>query len=279
MIKFLLTFLMVILFNPFSVQACTIFAAQGDCVEDNGTLVAKVRDFAPGPQELRLNANGKYAFYGLYGGSDLERLSVRGGVNEKGLVVVNAMTSCIPKKQRVNYPSKPTVRLLLQNCASVDEALKQKEMLFGTKFLILADKKEIALIEIGAEGQTSIKRGQNTYFAHTNYYLDPKFSNLNIKVGESSATRYQRINELLDSTTKPFTLQNFIAFTQDQHDGLDNSIWRLGSRPKVSESLAAFVVKITPDGDFKLWIKYRPEVEDKGNESIVELAREDIFAS
>lgn len=277
MLKLFLSILVLMFLNPVLASACTIFAAQGDCVENGGTLIAKVRDFQPGPQELRLNAKGKYAFYGLYGGSDREKLSCRGGVNEKGLVVVNAMTSCIPKKQRLTYPSKPTIRMVLQNCASVAEALERKELFFGTKFLIIGDSKEIALIEIGAEGATSIKREKNNCLAHTNYYLDPKFANLNINVGESSATRYQRITELLETTEKPLSMQNFIGFTQDQNAGPDNSIWRLGSRPKVSESLAAFVVKITPDGDFKLWIKYRPEVEDKGNERIVELTREDIF--
>lgn len=277
MLKLFLSILMLMFLNPVLASACTIFAAQGDCVEKGGTLIAKVRDFQPGPQELRLNAKGKYAFYGLYGGSDRERLSCRGGVNEKGLVVVNAMTSCIPKKQRLTYPSKPTIRMVLQNCASVAEALERKELFYGTKFLIIGDSKEIALIEIGAEGETSIKREKNNCLAHTNYYLDSKFADFNIRVGESSATRYQRITELLETTEKPFSLQNFINFTQDQNAGPDNSIWRLGSGPKVSESLAAFVVKIAPDGDFKLWIKYRPEVEDKGNERIVELTREDIF--
>lgn len=277
MLKFFLPILMLVLFNPVLTYACTIFAAQGACVENDGTLIAKVRDFQPGPQELRLNAKGKYAFYGLYGGSDRERLSCRGGVNEEGLVVVNAMTSCIPKKQRLSYPSKPTIRLLLQNCASVAEALEHKEWFYGTKFLLIGDRKEIALIEIGAEGNTSISRAKNNYLAHTNFYLDPQFANLNIRVGASSAARYKRITELLETAEKPLSLQQFIDFTQDQNAGPDNSIWRLGSRPNVSESLAAFVVKITPDSDFKLWLKYRPEVEDKGNERIIELTREDIF--
>ena len=276
--KFLLSSLLIAsLSMPLAAQACTLYAAQGDVVEGGGTLITKIRDFQPQNQELRVVRKGKYAYFGLFSGTSPDKYIVKAGVNEKGLVAVSAMASCIPEKERRKHANKAVLRRVLAECSTVDEALQHPEFYYGPKFVMLGDAKEIACVEIGAEGKTSVKRTANDSLAHTNYYLDEKFAELNMRVKESPRVRYQRINELLQNTAKPYTLDDFIAFSQDQNDGLDNSLWRFGSSTTISQTLAAFIVRVEPDSSFTVWLKYRPEIEDRGHEIVVEKTREDIF--
>ena len=67
------------LFIPSRMQACTLYAAQGELVQGGGALVAKIRDFKPGYQKMHLNKEGTYSFYGLYGSvsPSSRRMSVR----------------------------------------------------------------------------------------------------------------------------------------------------------------------------------------------------------
>ena len=262
---------------PIQAQACTLFAAQGEVVQGGGSLIAKVRDYRPDCQKLRLNTKGQYPFYALYAGKNPDKLSIRAGLNAKGLVAVVAMASCIPKAQRQTMLRKPCLERVLQNCASVDEALVHTEFFYGPRFVMLADKGNIACVEVGDGGALSIREETNTYLSHTNYYKAFQFSDLNIRIKDSPRVRAERIEELLEAGPTPFTKEQFISFTQDQDAGPDNSIWRVGSTEKISQSLAAWVVDIRPDGDFSLWLKYRPEPEERGKEKILELKREDIF--
>ena len=188
-----------------------------------------------------------------------------------------AMASVIPKMQRQAYPHNSCIKRLLQECKSVDKALECKDAFLGPKFVLLADADEIALVEVGEEGNTVITRTSNAYLHHTNHYLSPEMSYLNIRYKESSHTRYGRMQELLESTPAPFTLETFKSFSQDQHDGPDNSIWRVGSRRNISQSLGAFIADIRSPEDFSVWIKYRPKPEDAGKEQFLELTKQDIF--
>ena len=259
-----------------SADACTLYAAQGECVEGGGALITKIRDFKPMPQTLKVVKTGTYAYYGLFSGENRDKQIVKAGVNEKGLAVVTAMASCIPEKERRSYPSRPVIRQVLSECITVDEALQHPEFFVGPKFVMLADAKEIALVEIGDDGKTAVKRRTDSYLNHTNYYLDDKFDYLNIRVKESPLVRYDRINELM-AEDWPYTMEDFQRYSQDQHDGLDNSLWRIGSRPDISQTLAAFIVRLQPDGDFQVWVKYRPEITDKGQEKTVMLSKQEIF--
>lgn len=258
-------------------DACTLYAAQGNIVESGGAIIAKVRDFKPEPQELRINKKGKYAFWGLYAGENLEKMIVKAGVNEKGLVAVTATAGSIPSKERKSYKSAPCIRRMLQNHTTVEDALKDASLYLGPKYVMLADSREIACVEIGVNGETSIERKRNGVLTHTNFYLAPIFSELNKKISSSASVRYLRINELLEDAKKPYTLEDFICFSEDRNAGPDTSIWRDGSSATITQTLAAFIVELKQDGDFKVWIKYRPEVSDKGKECVVEMTKATIF--
>lgn len=259
--------------------ACTLYAAQGSAVEGGGVIVAKNRDYIPAPQYLKKVTGGKYEYFGLFGSSNVEKPTMRAGVNECGLVLVTAMAGCIPRRERAAMPRKLIFPRLLANCSTVKEALAMKEAWLGPKFVLLADKDEIALVEIAAEGKLAVKKIKNNTAAHTNHYLVPEFKKFNIRYGESSHIRYKRIIQLLTGTEKPLAFEDFIAFSKDMYDGADNSLWRVGSRDGASETLGSFIVHIMPDGNFNVWVRYRRNTEDKGKEIVKLLSRDDIFSA
>jgi len=258
-------------------HACTLFGAAGSTVQNRGTLLVKNRDYTPQPQAIRIIHTGKYAYLGLFSQSTDEKWYLRAGVNEKGLTAVTAMTSCLPQKIRKNGIQKAILSHVLKNCANVEEALACTDRFYGPKFIMLADGKEIAQIEIGQNGQHTIQRTSDSFLTHTNFYLDPAFKNLNIQIGESSKTRYQRITQLLTESKPPFTLQNFYEFSQNTSDGLDNSLWRLGSNPQKPQTLASFIVEITPEKKIHGFIKYRQQPHEAGQEKIIQFTEQDII--
>lgn len=260
-----------------SCYACTLFGATGSVVDGGGTIIAKNRDFIPEPQKVKVVRNGKYAYFALFSQAENGNWYIRAGVNEKGLVAVTAMASCLPEKQRMAGNRKPILSYILRNCATVQEALAEKDKFVGAKFLMLGDSVELANVEMGLNGKYHIETVKNNTLAHTNYYLQPEFRDLNIKVGESSKTRYERICELLDKGSKPLNLQQFWQFSQDVQDGLDNSLWRLGSEENNIQTLTSFIVKILPNDDFEGVIKYRKQVDEQGKEEVLHFSKKEIF--
>jgi len=260
-----------------SAYACTLFSAAGSAVESGGTILTKNRDYIPQPQEIRIVHSGNYAYLGLFSQSADEKWYLRAGVNEKGLTAVTAMTSCLPQKIRKSGTRKAILSYVLKNCASVEEALQCTDRFYGPKFVMLADGKEIAQIEIGQNGQHIVQRTSNSFLCHTNFYLEPPFNHLNLQVGESSKTRYHRITQLLTETKQPFTLQKFYEFSQNTSDGLDNSLWRLGSDPRKSQTLASFIVEVTPDKKIHGFIKYRQHPHEAGQEKTLQFTEQNII--
>ena len=76
------------------------------------------------------------------------------GINEKGLVVVDASPSSLAPKEE-DYSAIPLTQGLLTRCASVDEVLAQKELLRASYpvFEMVADRHKVAVIEIAPEGR------------------------------------------------------------------------------------------------------------------------------
>ncbi len=250
-------------------QACTLFAAQGtEFVQGGGTLLVKNRDWKPESQRLLLRTDkGRYRFYGLYCGEKGHR-SLRGGVNEAGVAIVSASASSIPKTIRHAMPQHGVLTEILAGCGSVEEALAVVQETRGPNFLMLADAKEIAIVEVGRGDAMKVRIVRQGTAAHTNHYLDPAFADLNIKKGTSSHMRYNRIAELLRNGEKPFSLDDFLTMSADQNDGPDNSIWRTGSTPTSEQTLATMAFHLQEGKAPEIYVKYRREADEQGAEKV-----------
>ena len=259
------------------VEACTLFAANGSVVDDGGTLLVKNRDWEPNQHQVIkfVPAKDGYSYFGLYAeGTDT---GMKAGINEKGLTVVSATAGSIPSKERKNMLNKAgSLAKLLKECASVEEALTRTDLFLGPKILMLADKKSVATIEIGPEGKFSIEQKENDYICHTNHYVAEDMLNFNKKIGQSSEKRYERICQLLDDASSPFSLDVFLNFSNDRNDGPDNSIFRLGSNPANTRTMAVWAVKIPLDSSPEVYVRILNPNED---EKIIKIVAGDFFST
>ena len=262
-----------------SATACTLFSATGsDYVKGGGSLIVKNRDWRPEWQEMRLVEGEKYRYYGIFTG-DMENFVLRGGVNEKGLAVVVASASTIPLQDRkkMAHAKAGALKTMLGECASVDEALSHTELFLGPKFLMLADAKSIAYVEIANDGKYEIRRETTGTLVHTNHYVEPDLLWANIKAGASSHTRYDRITELLRDGNLPYSLDDFITFSQDQHDGPARSIWRRGISPTGEQTLATLAIYIPEGKAPQVYVKIRQAPDEQDQEKVLRLDGADLF--
>lgn len=263
-----------------SAHACTLYSAAGDRVANNGTLIAKIRDQNPTEQfYYTTTPDNGYKYWGLYTSADGRGL--RAGINEKGLVLVTATAGTIPKNQRLGSNTIPggLTKHILSSCSSVAEVTSNIKVWGSPQIIMIADKREIAYVEIGLNNKYSITKKTNGTLSHTNHFINDSMSDENYKTAsESSLFRIERIEELL-SQKQTLTLQDFIEFSHDQVAGNNNSIWRVGNseKPNSVQSLAAFIIYLSPDGNGEIFLKVRENPEDKGNETIIRKKFNELF--
>lgn len=239
---------------------CTLFAVTGDGWGKNGsTFIVKNRDWRPEKQELRLvEIPDKLSYVGIFGEAPWEPEGwwTTSGINEKGLVVVISAASSLPATEETMKLWVPggVVAPLLANCSSVDEALKQDQWLTYPQNLLLADDKEIALVEISPTGEKNIKRTSKGYLAHTNHYLENPEWNLRT-LTLSSVMRQERIEELLQNGKKPYDLKELLVFAKDHIGSANSSIFRTGETEKSTRTISTFAVEIPKSGKPKIFFE------------------------
>ncbi len=237
---------------PLPAFACTLWAAAG-ADAGSGTLLSKNRDWAPDHTQVLKHDRSKsgYAYFGLYAEGNRDP-GIKSGVNEKGLSIVSASASSIPKKLRAHQPGKRgVIREILSRYASVDELASDAERVFSgarANYYMISDRQKVLLAEVGLEGKFSFKVLEAGVLTHTNHYLDPKLNAFNFSIGQSSSTRLAQINTLLAQTSRPFTLTQFAALSRDRNDGPDNSLWRNGKQ----HTLSSWIVQSPATGPQKL---------------------------
>ncbi|MBU4566325.1 MAG: C45 family peptidase [Proteobacteria bacterium] len=234
--------------------ACTLWAAVGSQVAGGGTLAAKNRDWNPasigrlervrpaqGMAYLALMALGKKGW------------GVRAGVNQAGLTVLSASASAVPKQARGGPPG--VSRRLLAGYSSVRAVLEHKQMFdgLGPRFYLLADARQIAVVEIAPGGAVKIASTRDGLLTHTNHYLSPEFAAFNQRPALSSHARLARVDALTAALKRPLTLDMFREISEDRGNGPDNSLWRTGSKPKGARTLASFLVRLPPAGAPEVW--------------------------
>ena len=239
-----------------SSEACTLWGATGRWVEGGGTLIAKNRDWVPDHhQELAvLKPAGGFKSLALRAVGGAEP-GVKAGVNEKGLVIISASASQVPRAERKKFRQKKgLVRHLLATCASAEDVLMHVAWMKRPVFYMIGDRREIVLIEIAPDGRRSVTRKDSGTLAHTNHYRAIDVWNLR-RPGASSTHRQTRIEELLNSRGKPFVMEDFIRFSEDRNAGPDNSIWRTGGNFYKNRTLATWLVLIPAFGSPRLYLK------------------------
>lgn len=236
-------------FAAASASACTLWAAAGPLVSGGGTLLSKNRDWLPGQTQVLKYDVPRHGipYFGLYA-VDGRAPGIKSGINQKGLSAVTASASSIPHRLRASQPGKHGVLShILSRYASVDEMAAHASSLFPharAMFLMVSDRDKILVAEIGLNGRYAYKVLDRGVTAHTNYYLDKTLADLDIKVGRSSATRYTRVNELLERSAKPYDMARFTAISRDHHDGPNNSLWRDGREA----TLSSWIISSPPQG-------------------------------
>ncbi|QYM79659.1 C45 family peptidase [Horticoccus luteus] len=238
--------------GAFEVRACTLWAAVAP--NEGGTIIAKNRDWKPDhTQVLKLRRGKGYAYFGLYAvGNDEPGL--KEGVNEKGLCVVTATAGSIPKAMRKAQSSKRggVTAMLLAKYAMCDEVLADAEKLFHGRnpiFLMISDHTKILTLEVGLDGRFAVKVTAAGHAAHTNHFLEPALADCNLKIGESSATRFRRISELLEAAPGPLDTAAFATMSADRYAGDSDSLWRVG---KGSITLSSWILETPAKGDMTL---------------------------
>jgi isopenicillin-N N-acyltransferase like protein len=267
--------LVVILFVSLPVQACTLWAANGSLVDGGGSMLVKNRDWVPNQHELLKSVFPKtgYSYFGLYAAGKYS--GMKAGINEKGLVVVSATVGSIPSEERRAMPHTGGLLVrLLKECGSVDAALARTDLFLGPEILMLADKNKVATIEIGSEGKFFIVSKENSVIYHTNHYVSEGLLDFNRTIGESSLKRYDRIGQLLNTVTAPYDFDTFISFSNDQNDGPDNSIFRIGSTPTKTRTMAVWAVQIPLKGSPQIYARILNPNED---EKVLRITADDVF--
>lgn len=265
------------LFGALPAQACTLWAANGSFAQASGSMIVKNRDWTPDQYQYlkTVYSNDGYSYLGLY--AQGSPAGLKAGINEQGLVVVSATAGSIPASERNTMPNRAgSLTKLLRECASVDEALSKTELFVGPKILMLADKNKIAMLEIGPDGIFSAHSEENSVIYHTNHYVFEDMLNFNYKIGVSSRKRYDRIGELLGSLNKPYDFDTFVSLSNDQNDGPDNSIFRIGSTPEKTRTMAVWAVLIPFEGSPELYVRILNPGEE---EKVISIKADDIFAA
>ena len=256
-IAVLISIVALVLASAPAAVACTLWGAAGEKVEGGGTLIAKNRDWTPTQvQDLRrVVPRDGFRYLGLYA-SDEEGTGLKAGINEKGLVVVTATASVVPGEKRSN-PSKPTISSseILKTCSTVEEVIQKLDRFTHAAYYLVADRSKVAVIEVGPGGKATARVTENGTIAQTNHYLAKELRVLNRKVSDSSRHRYNRIRELLSREPDGYTLDDFVAFSEDRDAGPDNSISRTGGTPTRTRTLATWIIENPANGNPSLYLK------------------------
>lgn len=239
---------------PISSKACTLWGVAGN-EASGGTIVSKNRDWKPDhTQVLKIRHDEKgFAYFGLYAeGNDAPGL--KQGVNEKGLAVMTASASAIPKSTRQAQSGKGgLMSTLLTRYATCDEVLADQKKLFSNRkpvFLLISDSKKIITVEVGLRGRYAVKVTESGSVAHSNHYLENSMAEFNMQRSASSETRVRRITELLNTAPNPCDTACFAVMSKDQHDGANNSLWRTGNTG--SRTLSSWILETPAQGAPKL---------------------------
>ncbi len=233
--------------------ACTLYGAIGAAVEGGGVLVGKNRDLAQEEEQVlvRETPRSGLAFLGI---ASRKGGRITAGVNDKGLVIVNASAGS------VDHRSRKHIRLenIFSQAGSVEGALRllRQDGMKSPIHYLLADPRHLALLEVFSPERHEIKETSEGVLIHTNHYLLPSMGPFNGNPGESSPLRLERIRKLTNSPS--FSPDRFMDFSRDHENGPGgNSICRhrLPGKKSGRITVSTLVVKLDPEKPPEVWLR------------------------
>lgn len=249
---------------PFSsARACTIWAATGEQVKNKGSLIAKNRDNLSHLYTVLKTVFPEKGlpFYGLF---DIEADGyVTAGINEQGLVVVNASANSVPKKKR-HVATEDLTERLLTSFGSVNAVLSEKDLFQKSHpaIYIIGDASKIASIEVAPGGKISVTVQEKGMLFFTNHYTSPQLAGANEQSSASSLMRLKRIQHLITQTST-FTIDDFIMISNDKNGGSEEALWRAPGAPDTIRTLASWIVYVPLDGPPTLYVKLANPAEQE----------------
>ena len=242
-----------------SQDGCTSFAACGKATKDGAPLLAQTRDSSPSGVEYRITVISEPADGYSYVAHSRPTLNGGYGVNSKGISIAAPTVHTLDSVTAINSDKPSGItdstlsKIVMENCASVDEALKYAEAkpggYMGLNVLLIDQEDNMAKIERAYDSINTIRPERASYavnftMAATNHFSSRQMNRLGPS-GEkdyaSSCHRYDRIKELLTSQAGHMNHDTFEDFSRDHCNGPgDLSICRHG---KAICTNSAFIIE------------------------------------
>jgi len=264
-VRFQVLITMFLFFNIHSAAlGCTIWASIGSVNRSRGVFLVKNRDAeASGIEVMRIVHPEKgNEYFGLLYNHHVDSKKfpyISAGINREGLSVVNASIMTVHVKNRDKGESI-LIRKLLTKYSSVHQVLNHAKKIFSTGLvnnLLLADKHEIADIEIGPKGHYMIRHKKNGVIAHTNQYEYGTLCQLNKWPFKNGKIRLHTINSYLKPEQRPFTYLYFLKLTNLRQHGLHNSIFR-------QSTLATIIFNVRLNNATKVYVRFSSPRQKQG---------------
>jgi hypothetical protein len=242
--------------GPTDARACTLMAVAGPAAGGK-VLVAKTRDRRVRFPQVLVDGRpaGALRYLGIAGDRDRR---VTSGVNERGLVAVNARVSTRAERDML------ALDRVLSSCATIDGAIDWlgRNRRRATWILLLADPGGLAVVESAPGRPLAIERVEAGTLVHTNHYTSRALAALNTRgPGRSSTARLARARELMDfppasDRTPQFTPGSLIAATRDHAGGpSDLSVCRHPERDaRPGGTLSAAVYEVARGAPPRLFV-------------------------
>jgi hypothetical protein len=255
-VLFFCTMMLFCLITFSSVRACTIWAATGEQVKGKGSLIAKNRDNLPHLYTVLKTVFPEkgFPFYGLF---DIEADGyVTAGINEQGLVVVNAAANSVPRKKR-HVATEDLTERLLTSFGSVNTVLSEKDLFQKSHpaIYIIGDASQIASIEVAPGGKISVTVQEKGTLVFTNHYTSLELAWANEQSSASSFMRLKQIQHQMVRQASPFTLDDFITISNDRNGGSEGALWRAPGTSDTIRTLATWIIYVPTEGPPALHVK------------------------
>jgi hypothetical protein len=233
--------------------ACTLYGAIGPPAEGGGVLVGKNRDL-PREEEQVLVREAPPSGPAFLGLASRNSGRITAGVNDKGLVIVNASAGSVEDRARKHI----RLEKILNRAGSVKGALRlfRQEGIKSPIHYLLADPFHLALLEVFSPERHEVKVITEGVLTHTNHYLLPSMESFNGKITDSSLLRLERIRRL--TKHPPFSPEQFMDFSRDHGNGPGgNSVCRhpLPGKKSSRVTVSAMVVRLDPQKSPEIWVR------------------------